>query len=456
MAKVGQNVYNWYYSSMSENTTTPTFNMKVVVRETGLKPDTLRAWERRYGVPAPMRTAGGHRLYSQREIDMLNWLTDRQNEGMSISHAIQLWQQLEDEGVNPLESTADEEVVTESHTTDAALYGNSLQGFRQAWITACLDFNEQEAQYVLAQAFALFPLETVCVELLQHGLSEIGQGWYEGNISVQQEHFASALAVRQLNALLTAQVRQSRRGKIIVACPPYEQHTFSPLLLTLLLRQRGWDVIYLGANVPIVRLEATVNQIAPEMVILVAQTLITAGSLLEMVMSLREMNAPVAYGGGVFNMIEQARTRIPAYFLGKSLIDVPKNVESLIQKMPAYPVVSPPPVEFDPALKHFNQRRSAIETFIHSQLETGIDIPVSELRVANKNLGDNIIAGLQLGDLNMLLPNLEWVQELIINHNSRLPEQTLNYYLSVYKQAALAHLDERGKPVLDWFDQLKV
>ncbi|MCA9937221.1 MAG: MerR family DNA-binding transcriptional regulator, partial [Anaerolineales bacterium] len=39
--------------------------MKVVVQETGLKPDTLRAWERRYGVPSPERTAGGHRLYSQ-------------------------------------------------------------------------------------------------------------------------------------------------------------------------------------------------------------------------------------------------------------------------------------------------------------------------------------------------------------------------------------------------------
>jgi DNA-binding transcriptional MerR regulator len=38
----------------------PTFNLKAVVRETGLKPDTIRAWERRYGLPHPKRTAGGH------------------------------------------------------------------------------------------------------------------------------------------------------------------------------------------------------------------------------------------------------------------------------------------------------------------------------------------------------------------------------------------------------------
>ncbi|MBN1317671.1 MAG: MerR family DNA-binding transcriptional regulator, partial [Anaerolineales bacterium] len=43
---------------------TPVFNLKVVIKETGLKADTLRVWERRYGLPGPNRTAGGHRLYS--------------------------------------------------------------------------------------------------------------------------------------------------------------------------------------------------------------------------------------------------------------------------------------------------------------------------------------------------------------------------------------------------------
>src|SRR4030042_4721348 len=59
------------------------FNVKAVVRETGLKPDTLRAWERRYRLPRPERTAGGHRLYSQRDIDCLRWLAARQTEGLS-------------------------------------------------------------------------------------------------------------------------------------------------------------------------------------------------------------------------------------------------------------------------------------------------------------------------------------------------------------------------------------
>ncbi len=68
------------------------------MQETGLKPDTLRAWERRYGIPEPDRSGGGHRLYSQHDINTLKWLLARQEEGLSISRAVALWHSLMDEG----------------------------------------------------------------------------------------------------------------------------------------------------------------------------------------------------------------------------------------------------------------------------------------------------------------------------------------------------------------------
>ena len=81
----------------------PIYNLKVVVRETGLKPDTLRAWERRYNLPNPQRTNGGHRLYSQHDIEILKWLIDRQSEGMTISRAVALWQELTDREGDPFQ-----------------------------------------------------------------------------------------------------------------------------------------------------------------------------------------------------------------------------------------------------------------------------------------------------------------------------------------------------------------
>src|SRR5512137_1637725 len=71
----------------------PLYNLKVVLKETGIKADVLRAWERRYGLPTPQRSAGGHRLYSQQDIATIKWLIARQNEGLSISNAVTLWRE---------------------------------------------------------------------------------------------------------------------------------------------------------------------------------------------------------------------------------------------------------------------------------------------------------------------------------------------------------------------------
>src|SRR5215211_2056979 len=68
----------------------PVFNTKAVAHETGVPADTFRAWERRYGIPRPRRTAGGHRLYSERDIAIIRWLRDRTDDGVNISHAVML------------------------------------------------------------------------------------------------------------------------------------------------------------------------------------------------------------------------------------------------------------------------------------------------------------------------------------------------------------------------------
>ena len=85
--------------------------------------------------------------------------------------------------------------------------------------------------------------------LIQQGLAEIGEGWLRGSVTAQQEHFASALAMRRLETLLAATPAPTRNGRILVACPPHESHVFAPLMLSLFLRRRGWDVVYLGADV---------------------------------------------------------------------------------------------------------------------------------------------------------------------------------------------------------------
>ena len=169
---------------MKKPSKTPAYNLKVVIRETGLKADTLRAWERRYGLPNPQRTEGGHRLYSQYDIEMIKWLMERQNEGLRINRAVQLWQSFEEQDQDPLQIMPSQE-TRQPAPGGELLSGVTLDEIREQWISACMSFDEGRAENLLAQAFARYPLETVCLEVLRQGLSEIGNLWYTGDSSVQ-------------------------------------------------------------------------------------------------------------------------------------------------------------------------------------------------------------------------------------------------------------------------------
>ena len=236
---------------MPEANDIPTYNLKVVIQETGLKPDTLRVWERRYGLPDPERTAGGHRLYSERDIAIIKWLQERKAEGLSISRAVALWRQHVEQGEDPLEPEPSSSALP---AAPPAVQGETLSELQQEWIDACLAFDEQKAEQVLTQAFAQASPETVSVQVLQKGIAAIGAEWYAGKVTVQQEHFASTLVMRRLSALVMASPPPTRPGRILVACPPDENHTIGALLLTFFLRRRGLDVLFLGADVPVDRL----------------------------------------------------------------------------------------------------------------------------------------------------------------------------------------------------------
>ncbi|MCB9419144.1 MAG: MerR family transcriptional regulator [Ardenticatenaceae bacterium] len=430
---------------MTTINTTPTFNLKVVVAETGIKPDTLRAWERRYGLPDPQRTEGKHRLYSQYDLEVIKWLTDRQSEGLSISRAVKLWRRLEKDGQNPLWAYGEED--EDENTAVPTVIGTRVEELRQSWVEACHRFNETAAEHILAQAFAIYPPETVCLQVLMKGLSTIGNQWYEGEATVQQEHFASALAMRRLHTLLAASPPPTHRERIIVACPPQEDHAFAPLLLALLLRYRGWDVVYLGADVPLERLELTLETIKPHLVLLSAQQLHTASSLLAIAHFLREQEMPAAFGGLIFSLIPGLHKRIPGHYLGNRLEDVPHIVETLIHFDPPVPDTEPIAELYQVALNHFRQRQSQIEAHMWQKFQQA-DMPYEHFVNANMHMARNITSALTLGDMNYLGVELAWIKQFLDNYH--WPQGTLHRYLSAYHEAVDIYLNGTGRPIVEW------
>lgn len=425
---------------MNETYREPIYNMKLVAQETGVKPNTLRAWERRYGLPRPARTEGGHRRYSQSDIEIVKWLLDRQQEGLQIKGAIELWRSLEADGQEPLQSRPTSESSFSLETT-----GQTMACLRQEWVSACLACDERKAGQILIQALALYPPETVGLDLLLKGVAQIGRAWYSGEASVQQEHFASQLAVRRIEALLQAAHPPTRAGRILVACPAEEEHTLGLLWLTYLLRRRGWEVLYLGANVPTARLEEVTRTTRPPLAISAALRLPTAATMLEMARSLQQEGIPLAFGGRIFNRLPPLRDRIPGHFLGSGLEQARRSVEELMTAIHPTPLPKPITEAYRQALGHYRERRLLIE----ADLAQNPDLFQKPWFPAiNRELGRDIVAALTLGDIDFVDDSIDWLAEL--NNDGYAPAKILDDYLGAYYQTARKRLDERGAPIVNW------
>jgi len=428
--------------------TTPAFNLKVVLKETGIAADTLRAWERRYGLPLPQRTPGGHRLYSQRDIETIKWLMNRQAEGLSISRAVDLWNEQVASGADPLAGSVPSTLASAS--TAPVQYqspNTTLDALRADWIDACLNFSESTAEQILNQAFSLFPIEAVCIELLQKGMSAIGDLWYENRASVQQEHFASNLVMRRLDALLIASPAPAREETVIVGCPPDEWHALTPLLLSLLLRRRGLNILYLGANVPVSQFTETIRTARADLVVLVAQQLTSAATLQETALVLSRQKIPVAFGGRIFNLRPDISNSIAGYFLGSDLNTAPEVIELILSGRIKKRESKETSHAYTAARQAFVSRRAQIDMTVKEALGP-LALSLQDIETGIHFLGENIAAALQLGDMAHVSAEVDWLKSLLQFHNGH-PQQLI-HFMETYAEAVRKNINGQGEPIVAW------
>jgi DNA-binding transcriptional MerR regulator len=423
---------------------TPIFNLNAVLREVNLSADVLRAWERRYQLPSPQRTAGGHRLYSEYDIEILKWLKTRQEEGLSISRAVSLWRELSASG-DPLANVKNP--LGKSEAGYSAAFAN-IDTFREQWISACMAFDATTAENILNQALSLFSIENVSLHIIQRGLYDVGEKWMTGSASVQQEHFATALAHNRLQALIAGTPAPLLDKTILIGCPSGELHTIPGLLLTLLLRREGFKVVYLGADIPVAQLTETADSIKPALIILAAQRLPSARNLAETASLLSARHHQVAYGGLVFTTTPELTARIAAHYLGDSLegsISLIKNL--VLQPLP----LENPPVKTDAypkLLADFEEHRGLIEhRVLHSMRDNGKEF--AALQEINRFLGDSISAAISFGDLRFLDREIVWVSKL--NKRVDVGGDIYPFYMKSYQAAVQQELGVTAAPILDWF-----
>lgn len=221
----------------------PGFRIGEVARRTGVGAELLRAWERRYGLLDPERTAAGYRLYSEADVRRVARMQELLASGLSAAEAAR--QAL----VEPADTSPD--------------------GAPAELRTALERLDDAAAHAAFDRLLAAYSLRPVLEEIVLPLLRELGDRWSRGEISVAQEHFASNLVRGRLLGL----ARGWDRGtgpRAVLACPPGERHDLGLLAFGLALREQGWRITFLGADTPADTLLQTVTALEPAAVVLAA------------------------------------------------------------------------------------------------------------------------------------------------------------------------------------------
>lgn len=218
-------------------------------RRTGVTPEVLRAWERRYGLFAPQRTDGGFRLYSAADIGRINMMKRLLAEGVSASEAAH--------------RIASAPVDAPVPAPDGSLF----EARRDALAQALFAYDEASAHDAIDRVLMEFDAEVLMRFVFLPLLTEVGQRWEDGSLSVAQEHFASNLIRRRLSGL--ARGWEDGVGpRALLACPPDEEHDIPLLMFGIALGHRGWRITYLGQRTPADELLRAVETVRPELVVL--------------------------------------------------------------------------------------------------------------------------------------------------------------------------------------------
>jgi methanogenic corrinoid protein MtbC1 len=283
----------------------PAYNTAAVEQRTGLRPATFRAWERRYGFPKPRRLPGNQRLYSDQDIEAIRWLQRRTDEGLSISHAIRLLQARLREGlVRPAASA-------ETLGRPPAVLADDLT-------RSLLAFDTVTAAVTLGEAFAMYPVEQVCLDVISTTLEDVGERWHNGEISVATEHFASSFLRRKLFSLFNVYDTGRGRGLVFAGCAPDEWHEIGLLMTSVFLARHGFRLSYLGPNLAPDGLAETLRHHRPDLLIVSAtsdETAVRIGEIVEVLDALPEPRPALAFGGHGFDD-EARRLRTPGTYLG--------------------------------------------------------------------------------------------------------------------------------------------
>lgn len=264
------------------------YTIKQAAVRSGVSVPLLRAWERRYGIVTPARTASGYRLYDEAALARLRTMRRLVDEGWTPSSA----------AVAVLEDRApaappgpNVDPARPDQTTDL------VEGF----IEAATGLDASEVERVLDAMLADGTFETVADRHLLPALVALGEAWATGRLDVAAEHAASHAVLRRLAAAFQAAGGATpTEGSVVVGLPPGARHELGALAFAVAARRAGLPVLYVGPDLPVADWVATVRRTRARAAVIGAISFDDARAAAEVAKALQaaDPGLVIALGGG--------------------------------------------------------------------------------------------------------------------------------------------------------------
>jgi DNA-binding transcriptional MerR regulator len=223
------------------------YRIQTVAEMTGVPAATLRAWERRYGIPAPERSSSAYRLFSDHDVASIRKLKELCDDGMAPAEAARLVVRVEEASNTPVD-------------------GDPFQRACETIMRAIIDFDPEGLEQAVRGAMFLGSASTVYNRVLAPTMRTVGDRWHEGTFSVAQEHMTSEVLLGVARDLLRLLDPPSAAPEALLACFADEEHALPLYGVAYGLVQAGVRPVVLGARTPPSAIRHAVESMQPALV----------------------------------------------------------------------------------------------------------------------------------------------------------------------------------------------
>ncbi len=253
-----------------------------VAKLTGLSKDVIRVWERRFGVLKPTRGANRYRNYSDEDVALLRYLKEQLDAGASIGDLARLGRE---ELLNRLRAASPR----------ASFIDNTFDRLLRELLSALDPFDRITFEKRLNGAVAVVPFEEALHGILLPLQEQVGRLWHDDRVNVAVEHYVTKHIQQKIFSAMNQLPVAEFGSKVVVACPPGEEHDIASLAVAYRCRVRGCRVYYLGANVPVTALTKLCHDVDPDLTIISFPLALSETKATEVIQALAQEVSPVSH-----------------------------------------------------------------------------------------------------------------------------------------------------------------